>query len=439
MTAATIMLIIGLALLVAVVLPNVIKTLPISAPMVLVAVGAVVGMLPFSDGVALFPKDHPNITLHLAELTVLVALMGVGLALDRPLNPFRWRDWRAWGPAWRLLVVTMPLCIAGVALLGWGLLGVAPAAALLLGAALAPTDPVLASDVEVEGPDVRSDPEEIDEADEPRFALSSEAGLNDGLAFPFVHAAILLSAAGSVTGWGLHWVGWYLIGKVVVGVAIGVACGWLLGRAAFRGPYLALRTAEQGEPLLAVAAILVTYGLAELVGGYGFLAVFAGAMTLRATERDNDYHQLMHEVVERLERLLTLLLLLFLGFSVSNGLLDAVDWRSFLIAGALIFVFRPLFGWVALAGAPKLTSGDGLAVAFFGVRGIGSIYYVAYAASHGRFDSIDWLWATVALTIVASVIVHGITATPAMAYLDRRRSRGREDRTGGATVAESPR
>lgn len=426
MTAPTIFLLVGLALLIAVVLPNLIENLPLSTPMILVTVGAIAGMMPFSDGVALFPKDHPGLTEHLAEVTVLVALMGVGLALDRPLNPLRWSDWRAWAPAWRLLAIAMPLCIAAVALLGWAVLGVAPAAALLLGAALAPTDPVLASDVEVEGPTVASG-KEIDESDEPRFALSSEAGLNDGLAFPFVYAAILMSTAGGFAAWGLKWVGWYLIGKVVIGVAIGAAAGWLLGRTAFRGPHQALRTAETGEPLLAVAAILVTYGLAELVGGYGFLAVFAAALALRASERDNDYHELMHQVVERLERLLTLLLLLFLGFSVSNGLLDAVDWRSFVIAGSLIFVFRPLFGWLSLLGTDKLRPRERRAVGFFGVRGIGSIYYMAYAASKGDFGSIDWLWATVGLTIVASVIVHGITATPAMRRLERgRRSRPRD-------------
>lgn len=424
MSVTSAFLVVGLAMLVAVALPNIIKRSPISIPMILVGVGALVGVLPFSDGIALFPKDHPQITEHLAELTVLVALMGVGLALDRPLRLVRWSDWRAWGLAWRLLAFTMPLCIAGVAILGWGLLGLAPAAALLLGAALAPTDPVLASDVEVEGPDVRSDPTEIDESDEPRFALSSEAGLNDGLAFPFVHAAILLSTAGSVAGWGLMWVGWYLVGKVLLGVAVGFGVGWLLGRAAFRAPYRNLRAAENREPLLAVAGILVTYGLAELAGGYGFLAVFTAALTLRGSERSHDYHELMHQFVQRLERLLTLLLLLFLGFSVSNGLLEYADWRSFVIAGSLVFVFRPFFGWVALLGCSRLAREERAAVAFFGVRGIGSIYYIAYAAAHGDFDSIDWLWATVVLTVVTSVVVHGIAATPAMLRLDRSKRTG---------------
>src|SRR3712207_2189810 len=132
------------------------------------------------------------------------------------------------------------LCIAGVALLGWQVMGLAPAAALLLGAALAPTDPVLASDVQVGGPtteqEIGESTDEIDESDEVRFSLTSEAGLNDGLAFPFVYAAIFLLTIGDVSEWGARWVAWELVGKVVLGVAIGVAIGWLLAKLAFRAP-----------------------------------------------------------------------------------------------------------------------------------------------------------------------------------------------------------
>ena len=125
----------------------------------------------------------------------------------RSTGPLRWRDrgsWRAWSPAWRLLGIAMPLTIGAVALLAWGPLGVAAPAALLLGAALSPTDPVLASDVQVEGPTLEGEADEIDEEDEVRFALTSEAGLNDGLAFPFVYAAIFLASVGPVSQWGLE-------------------------------------------------------------------------------------------------------------------------------------------------------------------------------------------------------------------------------------------
>src|SRR3954451_12602275 len=176
----------------------------------------------------------------------------------------------------------MPLTIGAVALFGW-LAGLAPAAALLLGAALAPTDPVLASDVQVAGP--QTGDHEVDESDEVRFTLTSEAGLNDGLTFPFVYAAILLATEGAVSGWALEWVGWYLVGKVVIGVAVGMGVGWVLARAAFRSRRESLRVAERGESLLAVAALVTAYGVGQVCGGYGFLSVFACAMTFRSAER----------------------------------------------------------------------------------------------------------------------------------------------------------
>jgi len=210
-TSATVYLIAGLALLVAVVLPTALTRYALSAPMVLVGLGMLIGLLPLFHGASLDPVANRGLVEHVSEITVLVALMGVGLALDRPLSLRDRGSWWRWTPTWRLLVIAMPLTIGALALLGWWALGLAPAGALLLGAALAPTDPVLASDVQVEGPAVDTN-DEIDEDDEVRFALTSEAGLNDGLAFPFVHAAVFLAGAGSLGAWGLRWVGWELLG-----------------------------------------------------------------------------------------------------------------------------------------------------------------------------------------------------------------------------------
>jgi sodium/hydrogen antiporter len=195
MTADLTFLVAGLALLLAVVLPELVSRWALSAPIVLVAVGMVIGFTPLPDGMPLDPQENRAVIEHVTELTVIVALMGVGLALDRPLRLRDRSTWAAWSPTWRLLAVAMPLCIASVALLGWAF-GLAPAAALLLGAVLAPTDPVLASDVQVAGPTTGD--EEAEEDDDVRFSLTSEAGLNDGLAFPFVMAAVLLATEGSV-------------------------------------------------------------------------------------------------------------------------------------------------------------------------------------------------------------------------------------------------
>jgi NhaP-type Na+/H+ or K+/H+ antiporter len=418
-TADLVYVVAGASLLLAIVLPALLDRWAVSAPMVLVAVGIVIGLTPLPDGLPLDPQENRAAIEHVTELAVLVALMGVGLAIDRPLELRNRASWRRWSPTWRLLGITMPLCIAGVALLGWGA-GLAPAAALLLGAVLAPTDPVLASDVQVAGP--QTGDHEVDEADELRFTLTSEAGLNDGLAFPFVYAAILLATEGAVRHWALEWVFFYLIGKVALGVLAGLLVGRVLAYVAFRSASPSLRVAERGESLLALAALITAYGVGEVVGGYGFLAVFVCAMTFRSAERDHDYHAAMHEVAERLERLLTLFVLLVLGIALTRGLLASLDWRGVAIGLALIFLVRPAAGVLGLAPlgsrSSPLTGPQRWAAAFFGVRGVGSIYYLAYAAGEVEAFGADWLWSTVGFTIVASVLVHGALASPVMRRVD---------------------
>jgi NhaP-type Na+/H+ or K+/H+ antiporter len=434
MTGGAVYLILGLSLLLATILPHLTRRVALSPPIVLVGVGLAIGLLPLSDDVSLQPEDNRELITHVTEFTVLVSLMGVGLAIDRILELRSWASWRTWSPVWRMLLVAMPLTILGVALVGWWAAGLAPAVALLLGAVLAPTDPVLASDVQV-GEPLTEDVAEAEgeegaeqEDDDIRFALTAEAGLNDGLAFPFVHLALLMLAGGFGLAEAGTWLGWYVVGKIAVGLAVGLAAGWLLGRQAFHARNEDLRLADAGEPLLAVAALLASYGAAELVGGYGFLAVFACAIRLRSSDRSHSYHRAMHGVVERLERLMTLLILLVLGMAMTRGLLEHLDWRGVLVALALVLVVRPLAGYVALAVLARddreeggLDRGEIAAVAFFGVRGVGSLYYLGYAVTHEQVPGEPWLWSTVAFTVIVSVLLHGVTATPAMARLDERR------------------
>ncbi|CAM3498930.1 cation:proton antiporter [Nocardioides zeicaulis] len=445
MTTGVVYLLLGLALLLAIVLPQVTSRVAISPPMVLVGVGMLIGLLPVSDTVSLDPQDHRTLVTHVTEFTVLVSLMGVGLAIDRHFHVASWSSWRKWSPVWRLLAITMPLTIGAVTLLGWWAAGLTPAVALLLGAVLAPTDPVLASDVQVGEPltedlepDDGDEEERPEEDDDIRFSLTAEAGMNDGLAFPFVHLALLLLAGGFTLADAGEWIGWYVVGKIALAVLVGGAAGRLLGRQAFRARSDVLRLADQGEPLLALAALMAAYGGAELVGGYGFLAVFVCATTLRASERGHSYQRAMHAVVDRLERLMTLLVLLLLGMAMTHGLLEHLDWRSIGLTLALVLVVRPVAGWLSLSVAARdedldggLDRGERLAVAFFGVRGVGSLYYLAYATSHEHVPGEDWLWSTVAFAVVVSVLLHGVTATPAMARLDARRRESGSAPSGG--------
>ena len=401
----------GIGLLIAAVLPRLLRRRAISVAMGFTAVGVVVGLLPLP-----LPEVDPiangELTERLSEFAVIVAIMGVGLALDRPLS------WKAWRTTWRLLVIGMPLFIVAVAALGFGLMGLLLPSALLLAAVLAPTDPVLAGDVQVGGPN-------SGEEDEVRFGLTSEAGLNDGLGFPFVYLALFVGASAGVGEWGLRWVAWELVGKVAVGVAVGAAVGWLLARAAFRARKPALRFAHAGEAVVALGAVLLAYGAAEALQGYGFLAVFAAAVVIRTHERDHEYHEVLHSFIGQVEQILTMVLLLLFGVACARGLLDELTWSGVVVAVLLVLVVRPVTGWIAMLGcaAPRR---ERLALAFFGVRGIGSFYYLAYATNQGAFSEASELWSTVGFTVLLSVVVHGITATPVMAWLDR--SSGHPDR-----------
>ncbi|MBW0103799.1 sodium:proton antiporter [Pseudonocardia sp. KRD291] len=400
----------GVGALLAGLLPRLLAGRPLSLPIVFLGLGmaafAVLPMLPDPD-----PLAHPELALHLTEIGVIVALMGAGLKLDRPLGR------RAWASTWRLLALAMPLTIGAMALLGWWWAGLVPAAALLLGSSLAPTDPVLASDVQVGEPGGHAEGE-----DEVRFALTSEAGLNDALAFPFVAAAIAMATVGAApSGWVGGWLLSDVLFKIVVGAAGGLLVGRVLGVLFFRSRTVTLHLASHAEGFIALAATFLAYGLAEVAGGYGFLAVFLCARSIRATERSHEYHQVLHNFVEQVERLLTVLLLVLLGGAVVRGLLVPLTWEAAAIAVALVLLVRPLVARLSLWGAPG-TGGEKTAIAIFGIRGIGSFYYLAYATTHAPFTGVELLWATTGLVVVVSVAVHGVLASPIMERLDRGRA-----------------
>lgn len=396
----------GVAALLAGLLPRLLEGRPLSLPVLFLGLGMLVYALPL-DLPAPDPLEHKVLAQHLAEVCVIVALMGAGLKLDRRVG------WRRWSSTWRLLAIAMPVTILGVAVLGWWWAGLPVAAALLLGSALAPTDPVLASDVQVGEPT-----EDEDSEDEVRFALTSEAGLNDALAFPFVYLAIVLAKKESL----LEWFGVDVLYKLAVGLLLGLGIGWLLGKLFFRAAKDAVRLAKHAEGFVALAATFLAYGVTELAGGYGFLAVFVCAVSIRASERDNRYQQVLHDFTEQIERLLTVLLLLLFGGAVVNGLLSELTWRAAAVGLMLLFVLRPLAAWLSLRGSPG-SKGEHAVIAFFGIRGIGSFFYLAYATAEATFAEAEELWALVGFVVIVSVVVHGVSATPIMERLDRRHER----------------
>jgi NhaP-type Na+/H+ or K+/H+ antiporter len=405
--------VVGVGALLASLLPRVLEGRPFSLPIVFLSLGLLLGALPFLP-VDADPSGRTTFVEHFTEVVVIISIMGAGLGLDRRVG------WRRWRNTWRLLAVAMPLTIVAIALLGWWGLGLAPAGAILLGAVLAPTDPVLAGEVQVgepAGEDTGTDPDDAE--DEVRFSLTSEAGLNDALAFPFVYFAITMAERGTDVGsWLPSWFGTDVLYRLSVGMLGGLAVGFLLGQLFFSSRRRALRLSEHREGFVALAATFLAYGLTEVAQGYGFVAVFVAAVTIRSSERFHGYHQVLHHFVEQIERLLTVLVLLLLGAALADGLLAEVGWREVALAGAVLLLVRPVAAAVGLAGAAGSRT-ERCAIAFFGVRGIGSVYYLAYALGSADFDEQGQLYGVVALVIVGSVLLHGLSAGPVMTRLDR--------------------
>lgn len=408
------LLVVGLGAMGVAVLPRVLGSWPLSYAVIYVGAGAVLFSLPLGL-VDPDPLEWGEATERLTEIGVIVALMGVALGLDRPIG------WKSWRTTWLLLAVTMPLTIAGVALIGWWGLGLTPAAAILLGAVLAPTDPVLASDVQVEGPGEG-------EEDEVRFALTSEAGLNDGLAFPFTNLAILVALYGvAPSEWIVEFVAVDLVYKLAVGIVAGVVVGRALGYAIFhrKSPLT-----ETLDGMVALAATLISYSLTEMANGYGFLAVFVAGLMIRRQERLHEYHGVMHDFIGQIERLLSAVVLILFGGAISTGLLAAAGWSGLLAAAAIVLVIRPLTGVLGLARVP-VPMRERLAIGFFGIRGVGTFYYLAHALRETGFANAERLWAVAGLTVLISIVVHGVTASPAMQRLDRSRGRERPQPSSG--------
>ncbi len=344
------------------------------------------------------PLQDATLIEHLAEFAVIVALFGTGLKLERAF------DRQMWGPVGRLLGIVMPLTIGAVALFGAEAMGLSLGAAIILGAALAPTDPVLAGDVGV-GP-----PGEEEER-VPNFALTAEAGLNDGLAFPFVFLGAFVAAEGG-SGWVSQWLTADVAYAVLAGTAIGAGAGYLIAASIVRLRERRLMI-EAHDGWVAVAAVLLVYGLTEVAGAYGFLAVFAAGVAFRNYEHGHEINRRVHDGAEVVEKFCELGLILLLGSLVTVSGLGELGAAGWLLVPVLLFVIRPAATAVAFLGSRR-PAGERAFIAWFGVRGIGSLYYVAVALGLGILsveESQSLFW-TVAVCVVASIVVHGVTAAP---------------------------
>ncbi|WP_286954096.1 MULTISPECIES: sodium:proton antiporter [unclassified Pseudomonas] len=383
---------------------------------------------------------------HLTEVAVLFSLFVSGLKLRLPLSS------RSWRVAFCLAGPLMLLCIAGVSLLlhfglhlGWGV-------SVLIGAILAPTDPVLATLVQV------NDAQDYDRV---RFGLSGEAGLNDGVAFPFVILGLLL-VQGEAGG---QWLGPWLLQDVLWAVPAGLLCGYWMGRGlGHLTLYLRIQNDDSTvspNDYLTLALIALAYVVAELIQGYGFLAVFAAGLGLRQAEvhTSPDPHEPAEHLVQPVvghqhvapehavkgdldaledsqvaagimlgdmlafgglvERAMEVFLVTLLGVV----LIEHWDWRALIVAGVLFMLIRPLgtllIPWGSLLDLPQ----RGL-LGWFGIRGIGSLYYLFYALNHDLLPAVALTCTNLTLSVVAlSVLVHGLSVQPLLARYETGRAR----------------
>ena len=395
------LLICGIAFLFGALFPVIFKRFPVSLPMLQVTFGICMGYwwtsLTFLD-----PVNNGVIIEKLTEIVVLVSLVGAGIKID---TPFAWHQWRT---TTRLLLITMPIGICAMAFLGYYAFGLTMGAAILLGAVLAPTDPVLAATIQVGPPNTGTE-------DTTRFTLTSEAGLNDGLAFPFVYLAIKIAEAHTdgkhfdmamLWSWFTHDVLW----KIGAGVLVGILVGKLLAKIVFSKHS---RETPLSQGYVIIALTLTAYGLAEYVDSYGFIAVFVGAFAFRRSECEHEYHEQLHDFAEQSEGLLMSLVLVTFGIFIGQGLESGVEltWRVYIVSFVFLLLIRPLGGLIALSGL-DMHRNEKYAISALGIRGIGTLYYLSYALNQGYFaeDDAIKLWVVCSIVILASIFMHGLSA-----------------------------
>ncbi|MBG1267904.1 cation:proton antiporter [Nostoc sp. WHI] len=420
--------VIGLLLLMVTLGSGWISRLPLSFAIIYLVVGILLG--PYGLGLIQLRRDevfNAELLKRLTELVVIISVFGCGLKIVRPLKL------RHWDITVRLIGFLMPISIFALAAVGKLFLGMNWGEAILLGAILAPTDPVLASEVQLT---------DTNDQDELRFGLTSEGGLNDALAFPFVYFGIHALKDDNWGNWFQQWVLvdliWAIAAGIVMGIVVAKAIVWIEQRLAKGRP-----ADELMEDFVAISTILLSYSLTEIVNGYGFLAVFVAGLVVQRSYRNPEKPLAQLEFIERIEKLLEVGTILLLGSILLFQPMVNYAGQSLLVIILLFFIIRPVGVWISTIGKRSLDShrrtlhpGTRWLFGWFGIRGVGSLYYLGYAFGNGlkgeAAEEIAWITYT---TIVVSVIVHGISATPLMKWYERNIANQR-NATPRATINE---
>lgn len=386
---------IGLLFIIVTLVSSVLKRMYLTSTILYLFIGI---LLNKANVISLDPIENASEIRLFSEIAVIISLFTAGLKLKLPLS------WHVWKVPVTLATASMVMTIFMVALISHWILNLPLGAAILIGAILAPTDPVLASSVQVVGPE---------DADELRFNLTAEAGLNDGTAFPFVMLGLgLLSLENS----GLVWFHWITV-DLIWGIGAGWAIGMLLGKGI--GKFVVhLRTrqfeTESLDDFLAIGLIGITYGTAVMLHAYGFLAVFAAGLALRRTERnDTSVSGPMTRAAlkfnEQLERIGELGIVILTGAILSS---EYFSWNYFWFVFALFFIIRPISIFVPLRSREH---SHRVLLGWFGIRGIGLVYYLAFAIERGiPLEIAKTITGVTLVVIVTSIFLHGLSAPPLM-------------------------
>ena len=433
MSFAILSLLTGAILIMLALVWSLVERLPLSPGLLYLALGYALG--PAGWGIISPDPIRYSVQLErMAEIALLISLFAVGLKLGVPLRDKRW-----YSPL-RLAFPSMALTVLFLTPIAALLFGLPPAAALLVAAILAPTDPVLASDVQVE---------DSSDRDRLRFSLTAEGGLNDGTAFPFVLLGLGMLGFYDFDGW--RWALIDVTWTVAGGLALGGALGAMIGKLVV---YLRTQHKEAVgmDEFLALGLIAVAYGVAQLCHASGFLAVFAAGLALQRvesaskgpgasfvaktkvilgaqSEKDIATHSrlagtYMMQAVQgfngQLERIAELVMVMAAGAMLSY---------THVPAGGVVFVLlvflvaRPAAVWLGLIGTTSISRDQRILISWFGIRGVGSIFYLMYAINHGLPAVLaQQLVAITLTTVAASVVVHGISVTPLMTLYARRRA-----------------
>lgn len=397
------------------------RLLPLTNAIVYLAIGIILG--PTILGVIHFNPLEQSATLKLiAEIAVVLSLFTAGMKMPVPVTFPRWR-----GPI-LMAFVAMTMTVALVGAFGYFALSLPLGAAILLGGILAPTDPVLAGEVQVRRPGDRH---------RLRFCLTAEAGMNDGSVMPVIMLGMGLLGLHELGALGAQWAIQDVLWATSAGIGLGIAAGFGVGHLVHH-----LRQKHGGlTPLLddfiALGMAGLVYGVSLATGVWGFLAVFTAAVVLRQTEvrlmgaprapghlgsrstgsraagpRSPGITENSLSVHEALERLAELILIMLLGGML---FLDSWSWRAVAVALFLFLVARPL-AVLVVAQATRFPFRLRSLVGWFGVRGIGSLYYIVYLIEQGLPTDLALELLHITLVVITlSIFLHGISTKPVLA------------------------